>query len=60
LRAGAVQGDLHAYAGVPELVFETVARDLHFPQPKNSFVIETIVLCFDLAAVFDRLFSAAG
>ena len=58
LRAGAVQHDFHADAGVLELVFETIAGDLHLFQTQHGFVAEPVILRFDLSAVFDLLFSA--
>jgi hypothetical protein len=60
LRSRAVQNDFHADAGVFKLVFEAIARDLHLLQAQHGFVVEPVVLRFDLAAVFDPVFVAAG
>lgn len=60
LRARAMQRDFHADARILELVFETIASDLHLLQAQHGFVVKPVVLRFDLTAVFRPLFSIGG
>jgi hypothetical protein len=50
-----MQQDLDTHAPVLELVFETVAIDLHLAQPHDGLVIEAVVFRLDFATVLNGL-----
>jgi hypothetical protein len=50
-----MQQDLDTHARVLELVFETVAINLHLAQPHDGLEIEAVVFRLDFAAVLSGL-----